>query len=281
MQPTRIEGGDMRTLVREGAKRRTSFAFCLDGKNGPLLLIQPGSKPEKLRPLLKKEGGGPPMTWGTFVVRSDEMEMICEQAPAKAVTNLKRFLRASKPKVNVLFRDDGGNLLDSLKPEKSKNDADVTALDDVDTPGIDPKLVKPLLARAKRIKPRIVQAPGPLERKLKRGLSKALSLINAGKLEDAQTLITMIEQAVARIGADRVDADSSMKRADRERQTRPLGADLKRAKKLRTSMGQVAGGKREKLDRALRVAARLLKQRDHDKARKVMDRIEAALGAAI
>jgi len=281
MQPTRIEGSDVRTMVREGAKRRTSFAFCLDGKNDPLLLIQPGSKPEKLRPLLKKEGGSPPMTWGTYVVRSDEMEMICEQAPAKAITDLKKFLRANKPKVNVLFRDDGGNLLDSLKPQKPENDDGVTTLDEVTTPGIDPKLVRPLLARAKRIKSRIVLAPGPLERKLKRGLSTSLGHINQGRLEEAQTLLTVIEQAVARIGADRESPDASMKRADREGRTRTLGADLKRVKQLRASVGRTPGGKRTKLDQAVHVAARLLKQRDYDKARVVMDRIESALGAIV
>ncbi|NIZ15734.1 hypothetical protein [Phaeobacter sp. HF9A] len=268
-------------MVREGAKRRTSFAFCMDGKNDPLLLIQPGNKPEKLRPALKKSGGSPPMAWGTYVVRSDEMEMICEQAPAKAISTLKRFLRANKPKVNVLFRDDGGNLLDSLKPEKPSNDDGVTTLDEVNATGIDPKLVRPLLRRAKRIKSRITRAPGPLERKLKRGLSRSLAHINEGRLEEAQTLLTMIEQAVARIGADREDADKSMKRSDREARTRTLGADVNRAKQLRASITRAPGGKRNKLDRAVQVAARLLKQRDFDKARVVMDRIEKALGAIV
>ncbi len=281
MKPTRIESGDMRTLVREGAKRRTSFAFCMDAKNDPLLIIQPGSKPEQLRPHLKSEGGRPPMAWGTFTVRSDEMEMICEQAPTKAISGLKRFLRANKPKVNVLFRDDGGNLLDSLKPEKPKADDGVTTLDEVNTTGIDPKLVKPLLARAKRIKPRIAQAPGPLERKLKRGLSRALAEINAGRLVEAQTLLTVVEQAVARIGADRESADASMKRADRSSKTRTLGADVNRAKRLRASITRAPGSKRNTLDRAVQVAARLLKQKNYDKARVVMDRIEKALAAIV
>ena len=281
MKPTRIDGSEIRSMVREGAKRRTSFAFCMDGNSDPLLLIQPGSKPEQLRPLLKKEGGKSPMTWGTYVVRSDEMEMTCEQATTKAITNLKKFLRANKPKVNVLFRDDGGNLLDSLKPEKSTSDDGVTTLDEVSTPSVDQKLVRPLLARAKRIKSRIGQAPGPLERKLKLGLSKSLSHINEGRLEEAQTLLTVVEQAVARIGADREDADASMKRADREGRSRTLGADLQRAKQLRASVGRVPGSHRTKLDRAVHVAARLLKQRDYDKARVVMDRIETALGAIV
>ncbi|TNJ42327.1 hypothetical protein [Phaeobacter sp. B1627] len=281
MKPTRIEGSDVRTLVREGAKRRTSFAFCMDAKNDPLLMIQPGNKPEQLRPHLKSGGGRPPMAWGTFVVRSDEMEMTCEQAPAKAIASLKRFLRANKPKVNVLFRDDGGNLLDSLKPEKASNDDGVTTLDEVNSTGIDPKLVQPLLARAKRIKPRIARAPGPLERKLKRGLSKSLAQINEGRLEEAQTLLTVIEQAVARIGADRESADASMKRSDRSRKTRTLGADVNRAKKLRASIVRAPGSKRSKLDRAVHVAARLLKHKDYDKARLVMDRIEKALGAIV
>ncbi len=281
MKPTRIEGSDIRQFVREGAKRRTSFAFCIDGKNDPLLMVQPGNKPEQLRPHLKQEGGKAPMAWGTYVVRSDEMEMTCEQAPAKMITALKRFLKANNPKVNVIFRDDGGNVLDSLKPEKPKNEDGVTTLDEVNTTGVDPKLVKPLLVRAKRIKPRITRAPGPLERKLKRGLSKALACINDGRLEEAQTLITVIEQAVARIGADREDADASMKRADREGRKRTLGADIQRAKRLRASITRAPGAKRNTLDKAVHIAARLLKQRDFDKARVVMDRIEKALGAIV
>lgn len=281
MKPTRIEGSDVRQLVREGAKRRTAFAFCLDGKNDPLLMIQPGNKPEQLRPHLKSEGGKPPMLWGTYIVRSSEMEMTCEQAPGKMILALKRFLKANNPKVNVLFCDDGSNLLDSLKPESTSNDDGITTLDEVNTTGIDPKLVRPLLMRAKRIKPRITRAPGPLERKLKRGLSKALANINEGRLEEAQTLITVIEQAVARIGADREDADASMKRSDREGRQRSLGADVQRAKRLRASITRAPGAKRNKLDKAVHVVARLLKQRDFDKARVVMDRIEKALGAVV
>lgn len=281
MKPTRVEGSDIRTLVREGAKRRTSFAFCMDDKSDPLLMIQPGNKPEQLRPHLKQFGGKPPMAWGTFVVRSGEMEMTCEQAPAKAIQGLKRFLKANNPKVNVLFRDDGGNLIDSLKPESAANEDGTTSLDEVNATGLDPKLVRPLLVRAKRIKPRIAQAEGGLERKLKRGLSKALTSINEGRLEEAQTLITVIEQAVARIGADRESADDSMKRADREGRKRTLGADVMRAKKLRASISRAPGSQRSKLDKAVHVAARLLKQRDFDKARVVMDRIEKALGAIV
>ena len=104
-------------MVREGAKKRMSFAFCLDQGKDPLLMIQPGKKPETLKTPMKNAGGGPPMAWGAYVVRSGAMEMICEIAPQRMVTELKKFLKRNPAKVNVLFYDDGGNLLDSLKPE--------------------------------------------------------------------------------------------------------------------------------------------------------------------
>lgn len=48
-------------MVREGAKKRMSFAFCLDQSKDALLMIQPGKKPETLRAPLKSAGGRPPM----------------------------------------------------------------------------------------------------------------------------------------------------------------------------------------------------------------------------
>lgn len=271
----RVNGDDVRTMVREGAKKRMSFAFCLDGAKDPLLMIQPGKKPETLRNPVKQAGGTNPMAWGTYVVRDGEMEMICEQAPGKMITALKKFLQRNRPKVNVLFYDDGGNLLDSLKPEgESKGQADV---DDVSATGIDASAVAPLTRRLKRIQPRIALAPGPLELKLKRALSKSVKLINAGRLQEAETLIVVIERAIARIGKDRESADKSMRRGQREMDQRSLGAQVKRAQALRANVARAPGPARDRLDRAVHVAARLLKKRDLTGAQSVMDRIEKAL----
>ncbi|UWQ47889.1 hypothetical protein [Leisingera aquaemixtae] len=279
MSIERISGKEVKAMVREGAKKRMSFAFCLDQSKDPLLMIQPGKKPETLKPPMKKEGGGPPMAWGTYVVRSGAMEMICETAPQRMITELKKFLKRGKPKVNVLFYDDGGNLLDSLKPEKPEGQVTEETAAGISAPDIGEKAVAPLKRRLKRIQPRIGLAPGPLELKLKRALAKSVSLINQGRLQEAETMIVVIERAVARTGKDREDEGKAMKRGQREMDQRSLGAQVKRAQSLQASVARAPGKARSRLARALHVAARHLKRRDLDSARDAMDRIEKALTA--
>lgn len=274
----RVAGDKVRAMVRESAKRRMSFAFCLDALKDPVLMTQPGAKPEALRAPLKQAGGKPPMAWGTFVTQSDQMEMICEQAPVQMLLQLKKFLKANRPKVNVLFYDDGGNLLDSLKPE-SASEATSHTLDssDINAVGIDPKAVDPLKRRLKRIQPRIAQAPGPLELKLKRALAKSVTLINAGRLQEAETLILVAERSMAAQGKDREDEAQTLKRGQMESDQRSLGAQIKRAQGLQTHVARAPGPTRDKLTQAVHQAARLLKQRDLEGARAAMDKIEKAL----
>lgn len=268
-------------MVREGAKKRMSFAFCLDDSKDPLLMIQPGKKPETLRNPMKQAGGGPPMAWGTYTVRSGEMEMICESAPGRMIGELKKFFKRNPAKVNVLFVDDGGNLLDSLKPESSESVVAEEDVSDISASGIDPKAIAPLKRRLKRIQPRIGLAPGPLELKLKRALAKSVALINKGRLQEAETMVMVIERAIAGIGKDREDEAKTMKRGQREMDQRSLGAQVKRAQSLQANVARAPGKARDRLGRALHVAARHLKRRDLDSARDAMDKIEKALTALV
>ncbi|OIQ40528.1 MAG: hypothetical protein BM560_13435 [Roseobacter sp. MedPE-SWde] len=269
-------------MVREGTKRRTSFAFCLDPLKDPLMMIQPGSKPETLRAPLKQAGGKPPILWGTYVVQGDQMEMTCEQAPTQMLLQLKRFLKANRPKVNVLFLDDGGNTLDSLKPDSATDAAAQNAdASDISAPGIDVSAIEPLKRRLKRIQPRIALAPGPLELKLNRALGKSVSLINAGRLQEAETLVLVIERALAALGKDREDEETTLKRGQRESDQRSLGAQVKRAQGLQAHVARAPGPARDRLTQAIHKAARLLKQRDINGARDAMDKIEKALTSLV
>lgn len=278
----RVTGDEIRAMVREGTKRRTSFAFCLDPLKDPLMMIQPGSKPETLRAPLKQAGGKPPILWGTYVVQGDQMEMTCEQAPTQMLLQLKRFLKANRPKVNVLFLDDGGNTLDSLKPDSATDAAAQNAdASDISAPGIDASAIEPLKRRLKRIQPRIALAPGPLELKLNRALGKTVTLINAGRLQEAETLVLVIERALAALGKDREDEETTLKRGQRESDQRSLGAQVKRAQGLQAHVARAPGPARDRLTQAIHKAARLLKQRDINGARDAMDKIEKALTSLV
>ncbi|PCJ07750.1 MAG: hypothetical protein COB16_10000 [Rhodobacteraceae bacterium] len=277
MVATRVPGEDVKSMVRQGARKRMCFGFCQDKSNDPLLMIEPGKKPEALRAPLKKAGGGPPMIWGTYVVRSDQMEMIVEKVSAKVITQLKKFFRKNRPKVNVLFYDKGGNLLDSLKPETS--DAVITEdkVADVAPPNGSGKPAQELVKRLKKIRPRIALAPGPLEMKLKRAVAKTVKMINDDKLQEAETLITVLEMAMVKIGKSVENEQRTLARAQRSRDRMSLGAGVKRAQALRANVARTPGSSRNKLDRAVHKAARLLKSRDLNGASKMMDRIEKAL----
>ena len=276
MAATRIEGADTRLMMREGAKKRMSFGFSMDENRDPLVMIQPGNKPETLRPLMKKSGGKMPMIWGTYTVRSDVAEFVCEEYAKSVLSQLKRFFQQNRPGVNVVFTDSGGNTLDSLKPEATA--APVEDTDDLDVTGQDPQAVGPLIKRLKRIEPRIALAPGELELKMRKALAKCVSQINNGDLQTAETTLTVIERAIARIGQDREDEDTAMNRAAREQQGRALRSSVERARALSANIARTPGSPaRDKLERAIHQAARLLKDKNTDEADAVMDKVEAAL----
>jgi hypothetical protein len=269
-------------MVREGTKRRTSFAFCLDPVKDPLMMIQPGNKPEALRAPLKQAGGKPPMLWGTYVVQGDLMEMTCEQAPTQLLLQLKKFLKNPRLKVGVLFLDDGGNTLDSIRSDASKETSGQSAdISDISVPEIDSKSIEPLKRRLKRIQPRIALASGPLELKLNRALNKAVTLINNGRLQEAETLVLVIERALAAQGKDREDEDTTLRRGQREADQRSLGAQIKRAQGLKAHVARAPGPARDRLTQAIHQAARLLKQRDLNGAKDAMDKIERALTSLV
>ena len=274
MVATSILGEDVKIMVRQGTKKRMSFGFCLDQKNDPLLMIEPGKKPENLRNSLKKAGGIPPMIWGTYVVRMDQMEMILEKASAKIMQHLKKFFGKHRPKVNVLFYDNGGNLLDSLKPEGHGNE---DTPDEVTVSGPDAEEAKEMVARLKTIHPRIALAPGPLELKLKRAMAKSVQLLNDRLLQEAETLITTIEMALAKIGKTYEDEERTQKRAQRSRDKLSLNDSMERARALREKSASAPGPMRKKLDVAVQKAARLLEDRDLEGASEIMDKIEKAL----
>lgn len=278
----RVTGDDVRAMVREGTKRRTSFAFCLDPVKDPLMMIQPGNKPEALRAPLKQAGGKPPMLWGTYVVQGDLMEMTCEQAPTQLLLQLKKFLKNPRLKVGVLFLDDGGNTLDSIRSDASKETSGQSAdISDISVPEIDSKSIEPLKRRLKRIQPRIALASGPLELKLNRALNKAVTLINNGRLQEAETLVLVIERALAAQGKDREDEDTTLRRGQREADQRSLGAQIKRAQGLKAHVARAPGPARDRLTQAIHQAARLLKQRDLNGAKDAMDKIERALTSLV
>lgn len=277
MVATRVPGGDVKSMVRQGARKRMCFGFSHDKNNDPVLMIEPGKKPEALKTPLKKAGGEPPMIWGTFVVRSDQMEMICEKVSAKVIKQLKKFLRKNQPKVNVLFFDKGGNVLDSLKPEKSDSVVSEENVSDLDTTSDSGAAAKLLVKRLKKIQPRISLAPGPLELKLKRALAKTVKLVNDGKHQEAETLISTIEMALAKIGKTVENKERTQADAQNSRNKMTMGAGVKRAQALRANVARTPGSARDKLDRAIHKAAQMLKSRDLDGANKMMDKIEKAL----
>ncbi|MQQ10097.1 hypothetical protein GFB49_16640 [Epibacterium sp. SM1979] len=263
-------------MMREGAKKSMSFAFSMDENRDPLVMIQPGNKPETLRPLMKKSGGKMPMIWGTYTVRSDVAEFVCEEYAKSVLSQLKRFFQQNRPGVNVVFTDSGGNTLDSLKPTAAATPVEDS--DDLDVTGQDPQAVGPLIKRLKRIEPRIALAPGELELKMRKALAKCVSQINTGDLQMAETTLTVIERAIARIGQDREDEDTAMNRAAREQQGRALRSSVERARALSANIARTPGSPaRDKLERAIHQAARLLKDKNTDEADAVMDKVEAAL----
>ena len=168
-----------------------------------------------------------------------------------------------------------------MKPESAANVGQTLDSSDISAVDIDANAIQPLKRRLKRIAPRIALAPGPLELKLKRALSRAVQYINEGRLQEAETLVLVIERAIAALGKDREDEATTLRRGQRESDQRSLGAQVKRAQSLQAHVARAPGPARDRLSRAIHLAARLLKQRDLNGARDAMDRIEKALTSLV
>ena len=240
MADQKVEGEELKKLIKLGKKKTLSFAFCPGKKNDHTMLIDRRKKPEVIAKIAKKEGEGSKVAFGTFEVKAKTMELTCEKVVPALAKVLKKYLKSQKVQINILVLDADGNELESDiedlpdDPTMDEDDADEggdagieagdetgpaeQAEDDVQ-PAEAPQeeeavaaagpTATELASRLKAVQPAVASAPGAVAGKLKKAVAQAVALIKSGDLAAADRTVAALEKAAARLGAGHEEGAAS------------------------------------------------------------------------
>jgi hypothetical protein len=288
MADLKLEGAELKKMVKLGKKRPLSFAFCPGPKNEHTLLIDRRKGPEMLGKLARQEGEGKKVAFGTFEVKGRVMEMTCGRTVPQMAKTLKKYLKSQKTLINVVILDADGNPLDSdvedLAPDPTMDEIEDDQAAAEEQPEEAPAEVAPetpgdaaaLAARLKALQPAIAAAGGDTAEKLKKVMSGAVAQIKSSAFEQADKSITALENAVAKLG--QTTPAAAAETAAPEPDFRALAA---RAKALQETIGGIAEPAKGKLMTALSGAVQHIKQRNHEAADTVLGKIEAAVNKTL
>jgi len=200
-----VQGAELKRMVKLARKQPVSFAFS-PGKTDPETLfgMHRRKPPALLGKSAKKEGSGVKVAFGTCEVTGKVMELTCERVIPAMAKRLKRYLKSQKVMLNVSIMDPEGVLLESdvedLPDDPSLSDDEDTARAE-HAESAPPLHAAALIARLNAIRPGIKAAPQAAAEKLAAAFKVAASQIKAGRLQDADAIISRIEAALARLGA--------------------------------------------------------------------------------
>ncbi len=286
MADLKLEGADLKKMVKLGKTKRPSFAFCPGEKDDHTMIIDRRKKPEMLGKAARNEGAGKKAAFGYFELNGRNMELTCSRVIPKLAKTLKKYLKTQKIKVNVVVMDEDGTVLDSdiedLPPDPTMDDADddqfaadapAAAPGDAGPGQRDADKARALATRLKAAQPAIAGAPGDAAAKLKQAAAAAIALIKSADYEKADKTIAALEAAAAKLSAKATDAPAQEADGD-ARDLRPLAA---RANALKEAIAGVQGPAKDKLMAALAGAVGLIKSHDHDGADSKLGQIEAAI----
>lgn len=314
MADQKVEGEELKKLIKLGKKKTLSFAFCPGKKNDHTMLIDRRKKPEVIAKIAKKEGEGSKVAFGTFEVKAKTMELTCEKVVPALAKVLKKYLKSQKVQINILVMDASGNVLESDiedlpdDPTMDEDDADeggdegIAAGDETgpaeqaeeDAPAAEAPqeeeavaaagpTATELASRLKAVQPAVASAPEAVAGKLKKAAAQAVALIRSGDMEAAERTVAALEKAVERLqGAaaespptpPATDAAETANAGDAAAETRRLVARAGALKGVIADLPEPAGGK---LTTALTSAAKRLRAGDLAGAGDLLGRIEAAV----
>ncbi|MEY8830476.1 hypothetical protein AB9K34_19040 [Sedimentitalea sp. XS_ASV28] len=302
MADLKLEGAELKKMVKLGKKKPLSFAFCPGLQNEHTFMIDRRKAPAMLGKLARKEGTGKKVAFGTFELKGRVMEMTCESTVPQMAKTIKKYLKTQKTLVNVLILDADGNTLESdvedlpddptmeetLQDQATREEPTETtqAQDDVsedaqqyapeesDAPAMD---AAALAARLKALQPDIAAASDDAAEKLKKAMTGAVSQIKSSAFEQADKTITALENAVARL-RQRAEAGQVPEAGQDPASPQPdFQALAIRAKALQQSIADIAEPAKGKLMTALSSAAQTIKARNHEAADALLGKIEAAV----
>lgn len=298
MSDLKVEGPELKKMVKLGRKQSLSFGFSPGTGNDHALLIHRRKNPSMLGKLARKESGGKKVAFGTFEVKGRTVEMTCERLIPQLAKTVKKYMKSQKASVNVVILDMDGNAVESdiedLAPDPDMEDgaaeADFAEAEDAAADAPEPEAeaedaeqqeeapaqdAAALAARLKALQPAIAAAEEAAATKLKAVMAAAVGQIKSSAFDKAETTISALEAAVAKLtAASGAAPEAAAEPAD-------SGPDFKalavRAQALKGAIADAAEPARDKLMTALGAAAKTIKDRNYDAADSLLSRIEAAL----
>lgn len=237
MADDKLEGPELKKMVKLAKKKPLAFAFCPGKKKEEhVVMIDRRKGPGILGKAAKKEGTSPKVAFGTMSVNGKLVELTCERVVPKMAKTLKTYFRTQRLMVNIVVLDENGQELESDiedlpdDPDFDRDDDDTFTEDDADDAVQDAapddqedqdsdkdqsandqddadaeqetaRDARELAARLKAVQPGVMGAQGPVAEKLKKVMAAAVAQIKAGDLENADRAISGLEAAVAKLGA--------------------------------------------------------------------------------
>lgn len=283
MANSKVEGLDLKKLIKMGKKRAMNFAYVPGDKADQTLMVDKRIKPPILGKTAKKETGATRFAFGTFEVQGKTMVLTCEKVVPNMAKQLKKYLKTQKIPLNVEILDENGNPLESdiedlpddpefdrPEPDGEEQAPEAPVRQDAE-PGPTPA---DLAARLKQVQPALAAAQGDAAAKLKRAAAAAIAQIKAGDIAGAETTLTLLEEAAAKLAARSAQpAQEDVSAADTTADAQAL---TDRADKLRQAVTGLPDAAAAKLGAALATAERLLGEGKLDVAAATLEKIEAA-----
>lgn len=250
MAEYRVEGPEIKTLLKVARKQPVPFAFNPAKKDEDCYLAMDRRKPAKVLGKEAKEGGeGAKFACGTMTLEGKLLSLTCERVLPALAKRLKKYFRTQKVKLNIEVLDEAGNVLESDiedLPDDPELDDDLAAApapspDSPDTasqtpadpaPGAGPETAgdgadakgdpKALAARLNALQPAIKAQPPALAEKFIKVFKNIVEMIRKGQLDAAATGIDKLEAALRRSAdaaqdgkaANAADSDQSSDKAE-------------------------------------------------------------------
>ncbi|MAY87785.1 MAG: hypothetical protein CML02_13845 [Pseudooceanicola sp.] len=114
MASEKLEGAELKKMVKLAKKKDMPFAFCPGKKKeNHVVIVDRRKNPKILAKAAKAEGDSPKVAFGTMAVSGKILELTCERVVPQLAKTLKQYLRLNKITLNVRILDENGNELES------------------------------------------------------------------------------------------------------------------------------------------------------------------------
>ncbi|MEX0308729.1 MAG: hypothetical protein AB3N17_00640, partial [Tateyamaria sp.] len=218
-----VTGKELKKLLALCKKREVAFAYCPGGDiKDDVWTMHRKRGGEVIAREARAASEGTKVAFGTAKLSGKLLSLTCEREIANMSKRLKKWLKAEKCPLNVKVLDKDGKVLEEdiedlpdsdflaeaeaeLEGEEadggSGGDTDSNEGTDENAGDGDAERLKSLKARAAEVQTGMKAAPEAVEPKLAAGFKTAVEAMQGGDLDKADTTLTNLEQALAKLGA--------------------------------------------------------------------------------